>query len=251
MEVGGIGWEEVFGGRAPPLLSTEFFLSVFLVHFRNPLDDAGEDPYAAGDVQDEGRIDQVFREFEHESLLAGLQGFGGVNARRGGAVLRHLVDDEQCQAVEADADEVGGDAEGLAEHLVAPQEAAHDADGHGGGPGVGRHLAPEQPGQQRRDDRRRPQLEDVDHQAEHVLEQDGDADGNAAHEQGGHAGLAQHLILRGFGVDELVVDVAGVHDAGGVDEGRAGGHDGGEQGRQHKAGHADGQHVADKVGEGE
>ena len=131
------------------------------------------------------------------------------------------MDDEQRQAVEADTDKVGGDAEGLAEHLVAPQEAAHDADDHGGSPGVGRHLAPEQPGQQRRDDRRRPQLKDVDHQAEHVLEQDGDADGNAAHEEGGHAGLAQHLILRGLRIDELVVDVAGVHDAGGVDEGRA------------------------------
>ena len=68
----------------------------------------------------------------------------------GTAALHHLMDDEQRQAVEADTDKVGGDAEGLAEHLVAPQEAAHDADDHGGSPGVGRHLAPEQPGQQRR-----------------------------------------------------------------------------------------------------
>ena len=103
------------------------FPSVFLVHFRNPLNDAGEHPYAAGDVQDERRIDQIFREFQHDNLLAGLQDFGGVDARGGDAALHHLMDDEQRQAVEADTDKVGGDAEGLAEHLVAPQEEAQAA----------------------------------------------------------------------------------------------------------------------------
>lgn len=135
--------------------------------------------------------------------------------------LHLLVDEEQYEAVHADADEVGGDAEGFPKHLVAPQEEAQAARDDGWSARVGGDLAPEQAAHQGGKDGGRPQLEHVDHQPEHVLEDDGHADGDAAHDQRGQAGLAQELGLRSGRVDELVVDVAGVDDRGRVDHGRA------------------------------
>ncbi len=67
----------------------------------------------------------------------------------------------------------------------------------GGRASAGRNLAPEQAAHQRRQDGGRPQLEDAEPQAEHVLEQERLSDGYCTAHKRGQAGLPEQFLLRG------------------------------------------------------